>query len=236
MQAALAEATSVAQRALGSLRTLRALGCEAALLPEYGRSVDDAKAKAVDVGDQSAVFGAAVHFAANCSFAARIFRRRISTSRPTALSPRGYSADGSRRRRGWDVDIPWRRVMPRLGRGRSRPAHASGSLLLVLAVGGEQVLAGALSPGSLSSFLMYSLYLGFASSGLSTAYSRPRRSLASPFPAVAASTEYSRPRRGVAATRPHGISDPPPPRKGEYPPAGTRRSSERGAPPSGYCG
>ena len=24
------------------------------------------------------------------------------------LSPRGYSADESRRRRGWDVDIPWR--------------------------------------------------------------------------------------------------------------------------------
>ena len=35
------------------------------------------------------------------------------------LSPRGYAADGSRRRRGWDVDSPRRRVAatPRLGRG-----------------------------------------------------------------------------------------------------------------------
>ena len=38
--------------------------------------------------------------------------------RKMVLSPRGYS-DGSRRRRGWDVDIPWRRVAtaPWLGRG-----------------------------------------------------------------------------------------------------------------------
>ena len=36
-------------------------------------------------------------------------------------SPRGYSADGSRRRRGRDVDISWRRVAaaPRLRRGYS---------------------------------------------------------------------------------------------------------------------
>ena len=35
------------------------------------------------------------------------------------LRPRGSSADGSRRRRGCDVDIPWRRVAPRPRRGRS---------------------------------------------------------------------------------------------------------------------
>ena len=44
-------------------------------------------------------------------------------------SPRGYAVDGSRRRRGCDVDIPWRRVR-RGGRDaeiRSRPARASGT-------------------------------------------------------------------------------------------------------------
>ena len=32
-------------------------------------------------------------------------------------SQRGCAADGSRRRRGWDVNVPWRRVTPRLRRG-----------------------------------------------------------------------------------------------------------------------
>ena len=37
-----------------------------------------------------------------------------------------YAADESRRRRGCDVDMPWRRVAaaPRLGRGRSEPRGA----------------------------------------------------------------------------------------------------------------
>ena len=49
------------------------------------------------------------------------------------LAPRGMFADGSRRRRGCDVDIPWRGEKLRRRRGRdaeirSRPADASGTL------------------------------------------------------------------------------------------------------------
>ncbi|KAH8043535.1 ATPase [Aureococcus anophagefferens] len=79
------------------------------------RMLGAARREAISVGDESAVFGAVVHFAANVS------------------------------------------------------------LLVVLAVGGEQVMSGALSPGSLSSFLMYSLYLGFASSGLSSSFAEFQR-------------------------------------------------------------
>ena len=110
VQASLAEANAVAQRALGSIRTLRAVGCEAALLKQYDAAVLESRDRAVDVGAQGAAFGSVVHLAANCS------------------------------------------------------------LLVVLAVGGDMVMTGALSPGDLSSFLMYSLYLGFASSGISGAY------------------------------------------------------------------
>ena len=49
--------------------------------------------------------------------------------RQVVFSPRGYSADGSRRRRGCDVDIP-ERTRRRRGRDaalRSRPARASGT-------------------------------------------------------------------------------------------------------------
>ena len=110
VQEALASANGIAQRTLGNLRTLRALGCETSMEVRYRDAVGAARQEAISVGDESAVFGAVVHFAANVS------------------------------------------------------------LLVVLAVGGEQVMSGALSPGSLSSFLMYSLYLGFASSGLSSSF------------------------------------------------------------------
>ncbi|KAH8058168.1 ATPase [Aureococcus anophagefferens] len=98
-----------------NLRTLRALGCEDSMEARYRGAVGAARREAISVGDESAVFGAVVHFAANVS------------------------------------------------------------LLVVLAVGGEQVMSGALSPGSLSSFLMYSLYLGFASSGLSSSFAEFQR-------------------------------------------------------------
>ena len=39
------------------------------------------------------------------------------------LSPRGCAADESRRRRGRDAEIPWRRGTPRPGRRRGRDAH-----------------------------------------------------------------------------------------------------------------
>ena len=52
-------------------------------------------------------------------------RIRAVVQRPGDVrSRRGRSGDGSRRRRGYDVDIPWRRRE----RGR-RPAYASGTLL-----------------------------------------------------------------------------------------------------------
>ena len=91
VQDSVAASNAIAQRLLGNIRTLRALGCEAVVRPRYESAVRRAKDRAVDVGLASAVFGAVVHFAANCS------------------------------------------------------------LLVVLAVGGEQVMRGALSPGSLSS-------------------------------------------------------------------------------------
>ena len=47
---------------------------------------------------------------------------------------------------------------------------ANGSVLVVLAVGGQQVIDGTLSVGSLTSFLVYSLYLGINSSSLSSLY------------------------------------------------------------------
>ena len=115
VQESLASANGVAQRTLGNLRTLRALGCEDSMEARYRGAVGAARREAISVGDESAVFGAVVHFAANVS------------------------------------------------------------LLVVLAVGGEQVMSGALSPGSLSSFLMYSLYLGFASSGLSSSFAEFQR-------------------------------------------------------------
>lgn len=92
-----------------------ALGCEKSMEVRYQNAVGNARQEAISVGDESAVFGAVVHFAANVS------------------------------------------------------------LLVVLAVGGEQVMSGALSPGSLSSFLMYSLYLGFASSALSSSFAEFQR-------------------------------------------------------------
>ncbi|KAH8049204.1 ATPase [Aureococcus anophagefferens] len=115
VQESLASANGVAQRTLGNLRTLRALGCEDSMEARYRGAVGAARREAISVGDESAVFGAVVHFAANVS------------------------------------------------------------ILVVLAVGGEQVMSGALSPGSLSSFLMYSLYLGFASSGLSSSFAEFQR-------------------------------------------------------------
>ena len=50
--------------------------------------------------------------------------------------------------------------------------HLAGnaSILVVVGAGGAQVVAGAMSVGELTSFLMYSLYLGFASSSLSSLY------------------------------------------------------------------
>ena len=49
-----------------------------------------------------------------------------TSKRATLRSRRGYSAETeSRRRRGYDVDIPWRRL--RRGYSRSRPARASGT-------------------------------------------------------------------------------------------------------------
>ena len=47
--------------------------------------------------------------------------------RPDVLSPRGASSDESRRRRGRDVDIPWRRRRGWDAAVRSRPARASGT-------------------------------------------------------------------------------------------------------------
>jgi len=49
------------------------------------------------------------------------------------------------------------------------------SLLSVLAVGGQQVLDGALSYGELSSFFMYTLFLGFNAGNIATAYAELRR-------------------------------------------------------------
>mmetsp|Transcript_44532 Transcript_44532/g.148578 ORF Transcript_44532/g.148578 Transcript_44532/m.148578 type:complete len:301 (+) Transcript_44532:584-1486(+) len=49
------------------------------------------------------------------------------------------------------------------------------SLLSVLAVGGQQVLDGALSYGDLSSFFMYTLFLGFNAGNIATAYAELRR-------------------------------------------------------------
>ena len=51
----------------------------------------------------------------------------------------------------------------------------SSSLLIVLAVGGQQVLDGGLSYGDLSSFFMYTLSLGFSVGGLSTVYAEVQR-------------------------------------------------------------
>ena len=53
-----------------------------------------------------------------------LFRRCLDRKRgefKRVLSPRGYFSDESRRRRGCDVDVPWRRVAapPRLRRGCS---------------------------------------------------------------------------------------------------------------------
>ena len=46
-----------------------------------------------------------------------LLRFVVAWKKDLVLSPRGYSADGSRRRRGCHVDSPWRRVAvwPRRG-------------------------------------------------------------------------------------------------------------------------
>ncbi|KAH8097687.1 Efflux ABC transporter [Aureococcus anophagefferens] len=97
-----------------NLRTLRALGCEDSMEARYRGAVGAARREAISVGDESAVFGAVVHFA------------------------RTSPCSSSRRRR---------------RAGHERRAE----------------------PGSLSSFLMYSLYLGFASSGLSSSFAEFQR-------------------------------------------------------------
>jgi ATP-binding cassette subfamily B protein len=50
-----------------------------------------------------------------------------------------------------------------------------GSLLAVLAVGGQQVIDGSLSYGDLSAFLMYTVFLGFNAGNLGGAYAEARR-------------------------------------------------------------
>ena len=50
-----------------------------------------------------------------------------------------------------------------------------GSLLAVLAVGGQQVIDGILSYGDLSAFLMYTVFLGFNAGALGGAYAEVRR-------------------------------------------------------------
>lgn len=52
---------------------------------------------------------------------------------------------------------------------------SNASMLAVLAYGGQIVAAGSLSPGELSSFVVYSMWLGFASSQLSTAFAEYAR-------------------------------------------------------------
>ena len=47
------------------------------------------------------------------------------------------------------------------------------SVLLVLAVGGQQVLDGTLSYGAMSSFLLYTVFLGFHAGQLSTTCAAP---------------------------------------------------------------
>jgi len=110
VQEELAAATAIAQRSLLNVRTLRALGAEAALQPAYDGAVRSAADLAVQVGWTQAIFNSTVYFASNLS------------------------------------------------------------LLAILGYGAQLVVDGSMTPGALSSFLCYSLYLGFATSGLSTTY------------------------------------------------------------------
>ncbi|KAK7254099.1 hypothetical protein SO694_00008148 [Aureococcus anophagefferens] len=69
VQESLASANGARARA-GNLRTLRALGCEDSMEARYRGAVGAARREAISVGDESAVFGAVVHFAANASLLA----------------------------------------------------------------------------------------------------------------------------------------------------------------------
>lgn len=51
------------------------------------------------------------------------------------------------------------------------------SFIVVLSVGGNMVVEGAMSPGQLSSFLLYSVFLGFQTSSLSGIYTDYQRAL-----------------------------------------------------------
>ncbi len=53
--------------------------------------------------------------------------------------------------------------------------HRQSSALLVLAVGGEQILHGVLTYGDLSAFLLYSMMSGFGAGNVATAYTEFRR-------------------------------------------------------------
>ena len=48
-------------------------------------------------------------------------------------------------------------------------------MLLVLALGGQQVIDGTLSYGDLSAFLLYSTFTGFAAGSVASAYAELRR-------------------------------------------------------------
>lgn len=115
VQDLLGEAGAEADRALGSVRTLKLFSAEHEALERYGGKVGAAREHAEAVGAASALSEAGVGLA------------------------------------------------------------LQSSALLVLAVGGQQILDGQLSYGDLSAFLIYSLMSGFSAGNVASAYAEFRR-------------------------------------------------------------